>query len=266
MMMMAALVLSGCTWLEFSPNQSWVAPAERELTARSVARLAAPGATDDTVRFVLVGDAQRFYDETEAFVRSVNQQRGIDFVLLAGDITDFGLSREMRWVHRRLGRLRVPYLTVVGNHDQLANGRSAYQRVFGPLNYSFVYGSTRFVLLDTNGREYGFGGRVPDLGWLRTQLADTAGTRRQVVVCHVPPTDPDFDPALRHSYAALLGASPQLVLHLAGHVHRFSVRQPLPGGVPFLTCYSLRKQRYLILSVWGARRQFQLQTVTYASR
>ncbi|SHI39040.1 Calcineurin-like phosphoesterase [Hymenobacter daecheongensis DSM 21074] len=260
------LLLGGCAALEFSPNQTWVPPAERNLTAQNLTRLyqTPPPAPADTLRFVFIGDSQRFYDEAEAFVRSVNQQRGIHFVLLAGDLTDFGLPREMRWLHHRLRHLRVPYLTVIGNHDQVANGRLNYQRIYGPLNYSFEYGGTRFVLLDTNSREYGFPGTVPNVAWLRARLADTAGTRRQVVVCHVPPTDSDFDPRLVLPYAAALRASPRVVLHLAGHVHRFSAQQPFQDGLSYLTGYSFGKRRYQIVSLWGRQRQFHLETVTYA--
>ncbi|WP_254846465.1 metallophosphoesterase family protein [Hymenobacter sp. CRA2] len=239
-------------------------PGASQLTARHLARLRQQprAARGDTVRFVFVGDTQRFYDETADFVRSVNQQRGIDFVLVGGDISDFGLARELQWTDRRLGQLRVPYLTVIGNHDQVGNGRQAYQAVFGPLNYSFVYGGVKFVLIDTNGRESGFGGRVPDVAWLQRELADTVGVRRAVVVSHVPPTDLDFDPKLTAAYAAALARSPRPAMHLAAHIHRHTAGHPFHDGVPYLTTYSLQKHRYHILSVWGER-QFRLETVTY---
>lgn len=262
----ALLALTGCQLLEFSPNQAYVPAPERHQTSRNLARLAPAAATlaTDTVRFVFIGDTQRFYDETEQFVTSVNQQRGIDFVLVAGDLSDFGLTREFRWVNQRLDRLRVPYLTVVGNHDVVGNGRAVYQHVYGPLNYSFLFRGTRFICLDTNGREYGFGRQVPDLPWLRQQLADTAGARRTVVVNHVPPTDEDFDPALVSAYAAAVRSCPSLVLHLSGHVHRYTAAQPFHDGITYLTTYSLAKHRYHILTLWG-RRQFRLETVTYGA-
>ncbi|KAA9333329.1 metallophosphoesterase [Hymenobacter busanensis] len=259
----STVLLAGCTLLESNPNQTWAPPTAQHLTAQNLQRLRAhPKSPTDTVRFVFVGDSQRFYDETEDFVRSVNQQPGIDFVLVGGDISDFGLTRELRWVHRRLSGLRAPYLTVIGNHDQVGNGRAAYQQVYGPLNYSFRYGGTKFVCVDTNGRESGFRGRVPDVPWLRRELADTAGVRRTVVVSHVPPTDSDFDPQLIPAYTAAIGSSPQVVLHLAAHIHRYTAEQPYHDGVPYLTTYHMGKRRYLVLSVWGAG-QFNLQTVSY---
>ncbi|WP_045689254.1 metallophosphoesterase family protein [Hymenobacter mucosus] len=256
--------LSSCQWVEYSPNQTYLPVAERAQTARNLARLretASP--STDTVRFVFIGDTQRFYDETERFVQSVNQQRGIDFVFVAGDISDFGLTREFRWVHQRLQQLRVPYLTVVGNHDLVGNGRAIYQAMYGPLNYTFRYQGTQFVCLDTNGREYGFNGRVPDVDWLHTQLQDTVGTRRSVVISHVPPMDEDFDSTLVAPYtAAVRQYGPRLALHLSAHVHRFTAGQPYHDGITYLTTYSLAKHRYHIITLWG-KRQFRLETVQY---
>ncbi|SNC76827.1 Calcineurin-like phosphoesterase [Hymenobacter gelipurpurascens] len=258
--------LTGCAWVEYSPNQTYVLAAERAQTAQALARLQQrPRATSDTVRFAFVGDTQRFYDETEAFVASVNQQRALDFVFVAGDISDFGLTREFRWVHQRLQQLRVPYLTVIGNHDLVGNGRAIYQAFYGPLNYTFQYGGTRFICLDTNGREYGFGGMVPNLTWLRKQLADTLTAQRTVVLSHVPPTDEDFDPQLVPAYTEALRGCSQLVFHLSGHVHRFTAGQPFHDGVTYLTTYSLEKRRYHIISVWG-QRQYRVETVTYGPK
>ncbi|WP_245326350.1 metallophosphoesterase family protein [Hymenobacter wooponensis] len=262
--MLALTGLVGCSLVEYSPNQTHLPTAERGLTTQTLALLQQMprAATADTVRFVFVGDTQRFYDETEQFVASVNRQRAIDFVFVGGDISDFGLLREFRWVHQRLQQLRVPYLTVVGNHDLVGNGRAIYQSIYGPLNYTFQYGGTKFICLDTNGREYGFGAQVPDVAWLRQQLQDTTGSQRAVVLSHVPPTDEDFDPALIPTYTAALRGCSRLVFHLSGHVHRYTAGQPFRDGVTYLTTYSLAKHRYHIISLWG-QRQFRLETVTY---
>ncbi|RSK37566.1 metallophosphoesterase family protein [Hymenobacter metallilatus] len=255
-------LLSACQLVEFSPNQAYVPAQERGLNGQALARLQTAPNPDDTVRFVFVGDTQRFYDETEEFVASVNQQRSIDFVLIGGDISDFGLTREFRWVHQRLRLLDAPYLTVIGNHDLVGNGRAVYREVYGPLNYTFRYQGTHFICLDTNGREYGFNQQVPDVQWLQQQLADTAGTRQTIVVGHVPPTDEDFDPLVVPRYTAALRDCAGLVFHLGAHIHRFTVGQPYHDGVTYLTTYSLQKKRYHILTVWG-QRKFRLETVTY---
>jgi Icc protein len=257
-------LLAGCELLELSPNEVRTSAPYQELTQKNLAALAAQATNsdDDTVRFVFTGDSQRFYEDAEALVASVNRQRNIAFVAVSGDISDFGLLRELHWVHDKLRHLQVPYLTVVGNHDQAGNGRQAYQEVYGPLNYSFVYKRTQFILIDTNGREYGFNGRVPDLPWLDTQLADTSGVQRQVVISHVPPTDADFDPQLKQPFVQALVTAPKVMLALNGHQHSFSQTLPYTGTLPFITSYSFNQRRYVILTVWG-KRSYRLETVTF---
>jgi len=257
-------LLSGCELLEFSPNDIRVPQAEQNLTSRNLARLAAqPKPTGgDTLRFVFTTDSQRYYDELDPLVSSINKQRGVSFVLIGGDISDFGLSREMSWVVEKLNRLNVPYLTVVGNHDLVGNGRVAYQEMFGPLNYTFTYGGTKFICVDTNSREYAFSGQVPDVPWLQRQFADSANTQRQISVCHVPPFDKDFDPALVLGYTQTLAQAPRLVFNLSGHTDKFGVREPYEDGVTYINGYNVQQRRYLLLTLWG-QEQYKLETIAY---
>lgn len=255
--------MSACELVEYSPNDHRAPADQKDLTAKNLARLAAaPLPPGDTLRFVFSGDSQRFYDDAQDLVKSVNQQPGIQFMLVSGDISDFGLGREMRWVDNELRQLKVPYLTVIGNHDHVANGRDAYQEIFGPLNYSFVFGDTKFVLIDTNSREYNFNGRVPDVPWLQGQLADLGGARRSVVISHVPPQDGDFDPALRDAYARTLRETPALVFEMNGHRHDYGVTQPFNDGVTYVNSYAFEKRRYIVVTVWGDK-QFRLKQISF---
>jgi len=257
------MLLTGCELIEFSPNQTSSPAAYSDLTAKNLALLAQKQLpAGDTLRFVFTGDSQRFYSEAEDLVESVNQQPGIAFLVVAGDISDFGLGREMRWVHDKLKHLRVPYLTMIGNHDHAANGRLAYQEVFGPLNYVFTYAGTRFIMLNTNGREYRFDGTVPNISWLQQQLADTAGVQRQVVINHVPPMDEDFDRQLEQPYVQALKAAPRVALALNGHRHDFGIDEPYGEGLTLINSYAFEKRRYVIMTLWG-NNQFKLKTVDF---
>ena len=260
---LALLGLAGCDLIEFSPNDHRVPEEFTNLTEKNLARLQArPLPAGDTLRFIFTGDSQQFYDEAEALVTSVNQQQGISFMLVAGDISDFGLAREMRWVDEKLRRLNVPYLTVIGNHDMVGNGREAYQHIFGALNYSFVYGDTKFILVDTNGREYNFNGQAPDLGWLRPQLANLDGARRQVVISHVPPTNDDFDPALRLPYVQTLRDAQKLVFEMNGHNHQFSITEPYEDGVTYVNSDAFSERHYMLVTVWGDQK-FRIKRIAF---
>ena len=246
------LGLAGCEIIEFSPNDHRVPDEFTNLTGKNLARLQArPLPAGDTLRFVFTGDSQRFYDEAADLVTAVNKEPGISFVLVAGDISDFGLAREMRWVDEQLRKLTVPYLTVVGNHDLTGNGRPAYQHIYGPLNYSFVYDSTKFILIDTNSREYNFNGRVPNISWLDEELAKAEGVRRQIVVMHVPPSNGDFDPALVQPFARSLRETPNLVCAMNGHNHSYRLGPLFGDGVLYVNSDAFSERRYMVVTVWG---------------
>jgi len=263
----ALALLSSCELLEFSPSDFRGPDSQTNLTQKNLDRLAeSPLPPGDTLRFVFTGDSQRFYDQAESLVKSVNRQQGLSFLLVAGDISDFGLAREMRWIDDRLSKLNIPYVTVVGNHDHVGNGRAAYQRIFGPLNYSFVYGDTKFILIDTNSREYNFNGRIPDVPWLQQQLSDLQGARRQVVVSHVPPQDDDFDQRLTPAYTRALAEAPKLAFELNGHRHDFSIGEPFDDGVTYINAYAFEENQYVILTLWNDANdepQFRLKKVKF---
>jgi len=260
----AALLTSSCELLEFSPNDIRAPATQRNLTQQHLERLVEqPNPTEgDTLRFAFTADTQRYYDELDPLVSSLNQQQNLALVIVGGDISDFGLGREMRWVNDKLKQLRMPYFTVIGNHDHVGNGRAAYQEIFGPLNYSFTYADTRFIFTDTNGREYGFNGQVPNLGWVSQHLADTVGVRRQVAICHVPPFNSDFDPRLATGYAQALAAAPRLVFNLSGHIDKYGVSQPYRDGVTYISGYSVEQRQYLLLTLWGDK-GYKLESIPY---
>jgi len=238
------LPLFGC--FEYSPNQIILDDSEKNLTARNIQKISQRAPTD-TLTVAFMGDSQRWYDETEDFVRHVNQFNDVDFVLHGGDISDFGLVKEFRWVNEILSELKAPYLTVVGNHDLLANGRKVYTEMFGDYNYAFDYGDFRFIILDTNSREYEFSGRVPDLEWLQQMLDENTENRSVIVASHIPPWDGDFDPNLQQSYAGILANDSNVVLSLHAHKHSFLDQEYYNDGVRYFVTTSMQKEGYALL-------------------
>jgi 3',5'-cyclic-AMP phosphodiesterase len=219
-------VFIGCDNFEYSPNQVFDRDTPRDLNAINLENLYQRN-VDDTLTIAFVGDSQRFYDEVDDFVDKVNTDTTVDFVFLAGDITDFGLLNEFEWVHRSFSKLRVPYLGVIGNHDVIANGEDVFLRMFGPMNYSFVYDSIKFIVHNTNSREY-LSKSVPDIEWLTDELqAETNGSvKYYVAVSHVPPTDADFNRDLVEPYSNLFASTPGFLVSLHGHIHEHSDQYP----------------------------------------
>lgn len=245
-----ALTLASCDSLfQYNPNEETLLDRDKDLTAKNIARISQLPVTD-TTRYILMGDTQRWYDECEDFVKSANRQQGISFVVHAGDISDFGLTQEFKWVHEIMTRLKFPYVTVIGNHDVVANGSATYRKMFGPLDYTFGFGRDRFIFVNTNSREYAFDGSVPNIPWLKAQLADNPARKNTIIVAHVPPFDADFDKNLEKPFTEALADDPTVKFTLFGHQHRFYDGEFYDDGVAYYLTTSMGARGYMIVSTW----------------
>lgn len=247
--LLIGLSIISCDNVEYSPNQLFDSDTPRDLNRKNLDRIARL-ASDDTVTIAFVGDSQRFYDEVEDFVDKVNEIDNVDFVFLAGDITDFGLLAEYEWIVDSFNKLHMPFIGVVGNHDVVANGEGVYNKIFGPVDFSFVYDSIKFVVHNTNSREY-YGERVPDIEWLRNEMKNEADSpfKHIIGVSHVPPTDGDFNPKLVQPYADLLASTPGFLVSLHGHIHAHTDHYPFNDGIRYITSYAFNQRNFLLLKI-----------------
>lgn len=245
---------------QFNPNQVIFDDDERDLNQKNIERIKARPLTD-TVKFILMGDSQRWYDETDAFIKSANSQKDIAFILHAGDISDFGLSQEFKWVHEIMKNLKAPYLTVIGNHDLVANGPAAYRKIYGPMDYSFDYGNNKFIFINTNSREYIFNGQVPNVNWLEAELANNPENKNAIVVAHIPPFDGDFDPNLQYRYAKLLSQNKNVKFTLYGHQHTFKDGEFYNDGVHYYLTTSMGERGYMLFTTWKGG--YKAERITY---
>lgn len=253
------LLLAACDIIEYSPNQIILKEYERDLNRKNIEALQSKPAKD-TLRFVLMGDTQRFYEEAASFVKSVNKLQNIDFVIHAGDISDFGLSQEFEWVAKIMSDLRVPYVTVVGNHDLIANGPKVYRKMFGPLNFSFTYSGVKFVFYDGNSIEYGFDGTTPDLDWIAEEL-ETGDFDWAIPVAHIPPFSKDTDLSKEEALADILGANGKVKLSLHGHEHAFSLTRKYENGVTYVVTTTVDKKAYALVTFSGGN--FTVEEIYY---
>lgn len=245
---MAAL-LAGCDALEVHPYDAHVKGAT-DINARAVARIEAACAGRDSVRFAVVSDTQRWYDETAAAVAHINAHAGVDFVIHCGDLTDFGLTREFEWMRRELERLEPPYVCLIGNHDCLGTGGDVFRAMFGDPNFSFDAGDTHFVCLNTNAFEYDYSVAVPDFGFLRDDLkAVGPDTRRTVVAMHAMPFSDQFNNNVAEVFQEKIRTYPGLQFCLCGHQHTTTQFEPFDDGVVYYECGSAAKRQYLVFTL-----------------
>src|SRR6186713_3515824 len=83
-------------------------------------------------------------------VQSINNDSTIKFVILSGDITDFGSDAELHLAKQILDSLNKPWYIVPGNHDTnwSESGGNSFKKVFGA--ETFAMQSHGYLFLGTN--------------------------------------------------------------------------------------------------------------------
>lgn len=120
--------------------------------AAALVSAAGVAAQENTVRFAFFSDTH--YSEGSGAVRDlsrcvkdVNTLDNLDFVLVGGDLTDFGTDEEIAAVKQILDSLRYKYYVVAGNHDAKwsESGCNTFLKVFGYENFEFECKGWRFI-------------------------------------------------------------------------------------------------------------------------
>ena len=92
-------------------------------------------ASTTTFKFALVTDTHiGSPDNNEDLIRTVediNSISEISFVIVSGDVTEFGSFEELKRAKDILDNLKVPYYSIPGNHD--ANWSESGQTIFKSL-------------------------------------------------------------------------------------------------------------------------------------
>ncbi|MDQ3292683.1 MAG: metallophosphoesterase [Bacteroidota bacterium] len=229
------------------------------MNKKNLARIAAlPLQPEDTLRFALVSDNQRFYDELEEVVKALNSYsakvKRLHFVINCGDLTDFGLQEEYVWQLDRTRKLRMPYLAIIGNHDCVANGKKIYQSMYGPMDFSFAVAGNKFVALNTNSLEFDY--PIPDMEYMRQALANSHEYQNVFVLSHIPPFDSDFNEELTAEFAHLIRTH-QVAYSISGHQHSFKFNQHFQDGQDYLVVDTIKNRNFIVVTVIGKKVSFE---------
>jgi hypothetical protein len=147
--------------------------------------------------FVIAGDSGAWADPTAdgIYRQLLRQVARLDpapvFLANLGDFAGPGTRERHRHYLKLVRDLPVPDVCVVGNHDLDDPGAlQAWTQVHGPTNFSFAYGHTRFVAINSGlAVETPEGTEGPDddaLAFLGHSL-ETAHEPHRVVLMHIPP-------------------------------------------------------------------------------
>jgi len=88
-------------------------------------------------------------DDLQRTVDDINLQSDVDFVILSGDVTEFGSEKELLEAKSILSKLNKPCYVTPGNHDSKwsESGTNDFVRIFGAESFSFE--KNGFLLIGT---------------------------------------------------------------------------------------------------------------------
>lgn len=251
-------MFTACDLIDYHPYDGRL-DTDTDINRKNIERIEFLCEQKDTVRFVMMGDTNRSYDENEKFVEHVNRRNDIDFVIHGGDMTDFGLKKEYQWTHEIMSKLNSPYIALIGNHDIIGNGESVYKAMYGNTNFSFIAGNTKFVCLNTNAIEYDYSVPVPDFNFIQKEINDTISVYdRTVVVMHAPPENEQFNNNVKDIFQEYIKRFPSLQFCLHGHTHSVSITDFFKDGILYYGCSSMKKRSYLVFTLFPDKYTYEV--------
>lgn len=217
-----------CTYLcssckktfEYSPYSGDVPAYYNALnTEKNLQKIQAQTNGNGTFRVAFISDTHYFHDEFTDAINQVNNDNSIDFVVICGDMSDQGLNKEYLYFYDQAKEFNKPMLTVIGNHDYLANAERAYAEMFGPVNYTLDHEGYRFIFFDDIFWEKG---AKPDFDWMEAQArsANTAGLK-PVLISHIPYFGDQYDSISKNRELQIIKQE-NITLSVHGHQHTYS--------------------------------------------
>ncbi len=239
------LCLSSC--IEYSPFETEIDTQKANLTAMNIAQI--PSASG-AFQFAVISDSHGDYEELADCVAHINNNSELSFVIHAGDMTDIGLRKEYIWFEEIISQLSLPYLTVIGNHDCLSNGKQIYRQMYGNFNYSIEYSGSKFIFFNDNNRE--ITGKVLDLDWLAGEFSEREQFNHIFVIAHVLPWGDELKKGEEGKKLAKLFEERGTSMVILGHAHRFLYGELNNDGVKYLISNDVKDRDYCIVTVDSA--------------
>ena len=184
------------------------------------------GFCQNRLTFVHLSDthvgSQTGADDLRRTVQDINQNDSIQFIVISGDITEFGADKEIQLAKQILDSLNKPWHIIPGNHDGnwSESGANTFKKVFG--NETFYFKEGKYIFLGTNcGPNMRMGpGQIPheNIVWLDSTLNTIPDTTPIIFVNHY-----SQDSSLNNWFEAidrLKQKNIQLILCGHGHANR----------------------------------------------
>src|SRR5690606_4945313 len=165
-------------------------------------------------------------------VRDLNQQNDIDFVILSGDVTEFGSDEELALAKQILDSLSLPLYVLPGNHDSnwSESGANSFRKVFGDETFFFRHKGYLFMGTTSGPNMRMSPGQIPreNLVWMDSVFSANPDKETPLVfINHYP-----LDSSLNNWYEAIDRLKQRNVqLAMCGHGHNNNVYdwEGIPG-------------------------------------
>ena len=256
--LLSCLFLTSCGLIDYHPYDVRI-DGETNVNKHNIEKIEANCKGKTTIRFVTMGDSQRWYDETEDFVKAVNNRKDIDFVIHGGDLSDFGLTKEFLWQRDIMNGLNVPYVVLIGNHDCLGTGAETYKKVFGPANFAFIAGNVKFVCLNTNALEYDYSEPIPDFTFMENEITNRKDEfDKTVVSMHAQPYSDVFNNNVAKVFEYYITQFPQIQFCTAAHDHVFEDKEIYGDGIHYIISECMKRRSYLLFTITPDKYEYEL--------
>jgi predicted phosphodiesterase len=237
---------------------------ERDLNHKNIALIEKQNQGKKAIKFAVISDTQRWYDETDDAVKAINARGDIDFVINCGDMSDFGATKEFLLMRDIYNGFTMPTVCIIGNHDHLGTGLDTYKAIWGDINFAFTAGNTRFICLNTNALEYDYSEPVPDFTFLKNELDNLSPEiERTVFAMHVPPYNVIFNNNVAEPFEYYINMFPNVQFCLYGHDHQCTVTEFFDDGVLYYQCPNIAKRIYLVFTLHADSNEYDYEAVEF---
>ncbi len=190
----------------------------------------------DAVRFAWLSDthigSSTAQEDLRASVRDINSLTGLSFVVLSGDVTEYGSREQLRLTREILDGLKVPSYVIPGNHDTKwsESGATDFPRIWKQDRFVFEQGGYLFIGMHQGPlMKMGDGHWAPqDVRWLESVLGGLKDTNQPIIfITHYP-----VDSGIANWYVVLdqlKRFNTQAILCGHGHSNRKLSFEGIPG-------------------------------------
>ncbi len=178
-----------------------------------------------------IAEGAKSVEDALKCVEDVNNNKEVEFAILAGDITEFGNDEEIELAKSVFDKFEKPYYIIAGNHDAKwsESGCNTFVKVFGYEEFNFEKNGIRFIGTNSGPNMRMAPALVPHetVVWLDS-LSKVVDPKQPVIFINHYPMDTSV---LNYSQVldAIKEMNTQFIMHGHWHVDKAMVYDGIPA-------------------------------------